>query len=77
MSIDTINERIHFTMHKESLKNHIAHLEKLHEEVKILINDAYKHYFNDVQMTQLKKKRLDLKDQIQHYEKKLKELYGE
>lgn len=54
-----------------SIKHHIEHLEELHRNVDLQIRETFKRYGEDGAVITLKKKKLQLKDQIEFYKKKL------
>lgn len=58
-------------MNKEKMQHHIAHLEQLHDSVDKQIEKVYREYGNDISIQQLKKKKLKLKDEIEHCKKEL------
>ena len=60
-----------FKMNSEKIQHHIKHLEELHKNIDNLIKDSTKHYGNDAEVTQLKKKKLRLKDEIESFKKQL------
>lgn len=54
-----------------SIQHHIEHLQELHRNVDIQIKETQKHYGEDNNVTTLKKKKLQIKDHIEFYKKKL------
>ena len=56
------------------MEEFIMHLEDLHQAVDKQIEVNYRQYDDDIHVRMLKKKKLELKDQIEHYKKKLEEL---
>ena len=56
------------------MEEFIMHLEDLHKAVGKQIEVNYHQYDDDMHVRMLKKKKLELKDQIEHYKKKLEEL---
>ena len=60
-----------FNMNAEKIQHHIKHLEEMHKNVDNLIKDSIKHYGNDAEVAQLKKKKLKLKDEIESFKKQL------
>lgn len=58
-------------MNKEKMQHHIAHLEQLHDSVDKQIEKIYREYGNDISIQQLKKKKLKLKDEIEHCKKEI------
>lgn len=61
-------------MTKREMEEFIMHLEDLHKAVGKQIEVNYNQYDDDIHVRMLKKKKLELKDQIEHYKKKLEEL---
>lgn len=61
-------------MTKREMEEFIMHLEDLHQAVDKQIEVNYRQYDDDMHVRMLKKKKLELKDQIEHYKKKLEEL---
>jgi len=60
-------------MNPVKVEHHIKHLQDLHYSVDLQIKQAFNNYSSDVQIQQLKKKKLQLKDQIDYYKKQLNE----
>jgi len=60
-------------MTKRELQDFIMHLEDIHRAVDKQIEVHYRQYDDDMHVKMLKKKKLDLKDQIEHYTKKLED----
>jgi hypothetical protein len=54
-----------------SIEHHIKHLEEQHRDIDKQIQEDYKHYGNDRLVTTLKKKKLQLKDEIENFKKQL------
>jgi hypothetical protein len=61
-------------MSKRELDDFIAHLENIHRNVDKQIEVNFRQYDDDMHLKMLKKKKLELKDQIEHYKMKRKEL---
>lgn len=61
-------------MTKREMEEFIMHLEDLRQAVDKQIEVNYRQYDDDMHVRMLKKKKLELKDQIEHYKKKLEEL---
>lgn len=59
---------------REKLQHHISHLEEQHRALDREITEADCHWDESVECHELKKKRLRLRDEIESYKKKLKEL---
>ena len=53
-------------MDKLSLEHHLTHLEKVHRELDGEIIKEEKHYGNDALVKSMKKKKLQLKTEIEH-----------
>lgn len=53
-------------MDKLSLEHHLTHLEKVHRELDAEIIKEEKHYGNDALVKTMKKKKLQLKTEIEH-----------
>jgi hypothetical protein len=53
-------------MDKMSLEHHLTHLEKVHRELDGEIIKEEKHYGNDALVKSMKKKKLQLKTEIEH-----------
>lgn len=53
-------------MDKLSLEHHLTHLEKVHRELDAEIIKEEKHYGNDALVKSMKKKKLQLKTEIEH-----------
>jgi hypothetical protein len=59
-------------MSQESLSNHINNLKIKHKELDIQLNELYKHSsISSTTITELKKQKLDIKDEIIKLEKGL------
>jgi len=56
---------------KNKLKHHIKHLEDQHREVDEQIEREYSHFGQDAVVTRLKKRKLELKDDIELMKRKL------
>lgn len=52
-------------MNSEKIKHHIQHLQKEHDELEKDLKEQQKHYGEDRLVTIIKKKKLQLKDEIQ------------
>lgn len=52
-------------MNNEKIKHHIQHLQKEHDELEKDLKEQQKHYGEDRLVTIIKKKKLQLKDEIQ------------
>ena len=60
-------------MTKREMEDFIIHLENVHRNVDKEIDVYFRNYDDDMHVKMLKKKKLELKDQIEHYKKKLEE----
>ena len=60
-----------YNMNAEKIQHHIKHLEELHQNIDKLIKDSIKHYGNDQEVNELKKKKLKLKDEIENFKKQI------
>jgi hypothetical protein len=58
-------------MDKQKLEHHLVHLEKVHRELDAEIIKEEKHYGNDALVTAMKKKKLQLKTEIEHLKTQL------
>jgi hypothetical protein len=58
-------------MNVEKIQHHIKHLEEMHKNIDNLIKDSIKHYGNDQEVIELKKKKLKLKDEIENFKKQI------
>jgi hypothetical protein len=58
-------------MNVEKIQHHIKHLEEMHKNIDNLIKDSIKHYGNDQEVVDLKKKKLKLKDEIENFKKQI------
>lgn len=52
-------------MNNEKIKHHIQHLQKEHDELEKDLKEQQKHYGEDRLVTIIKKKKLQIKDEIQ------------
>jgi hypothetical protein len=59
-------------MNSEKIKHHIQHLEKEHDELEHDLVEQQKHYGEDRLVTIIKKKKLQIKDEIQRMRLKIK-----
>lgn len=57
------------TQQSTKLERHIDHLQEEHDRIDREIRDRYNHYDNDILISDLKKKKLNLKDEIELYKK--------
>jgi hypothetical protein len=60
-----------YDMNVEKIQHHIKHLEEMHRNIDDLIKDSVKHYGNDQEVNELKKKKLRLKDEIENFKKQI------
>jgi hypothetical protein len=58
-------------MDKTKIEHHIKHLETQHRNIDNLIKNSIKHYGNDQEVADLKKKKLRLKDEIEGFKKQI------
>jgi hypothetical protein len=58
-------------MDKSKIEHHIKHLEQQHKNIDGLIKDSIRHYGNDQEVVDLKKKKLKLKDEIEGFKKQI------
>jgi hypothetical protein len=64
-------------MDKLSLEHHLTHLEKVHRELDGEIIKEEKHYGNDALVKTMKKKKLQLKTEIEHLRKTIQYEIGD
>jgi hypothetical protein len=57
------------TQQSTKLERHIDHLQEEHDRIDQEIKDRYKNYDNDILISDLKKKKLNIKDEIELYKK--------
>lgn len=58
-------------MDKLKIQHHIKHLQELHDDLDKQIQEQFSHYGNDRLVTELKKKKLKLKDEIEGFKNQL------
>lgn len=58
-------------MTKEKIEKHIKHLQEKHRDLEKEIAELNKHYEEDLHINTIKKKKLKLKDEIEHFKKQL------
>lgn len=51
------------------LERHLDHLQEEHDRIDQEIRDRYKNYDNDILINDLKKRKLNIKDEIELYKK--------
>jgi uncharacterized protein YdcH (DUF465 family) len=56
---------------KEKLQNHIEHLKEKHKEVDKLLIEADAHWEDNERINNLKKQKLQIKDEIARLEKQI------
>jgi hypothetical protein len=62
---------------KEKLEHHIKHLQEQHAILDKQIDEAEQSgHFNDDELNNLKKKRLSIRDEIEHHKKQIEKLDG-
>ena len=59
------------TQQSTKVERHIQHLQEVHDDLDKEIEKQYKEYGNDSLVQTLKKKKLHLKDEIEHYKNTL------
>ena len=59
---------------REKMIHHIESLREKHDELDYKIKESYEHRLNDIQLEELKKKKLKIKDDIELSLNKLKKL---
>jgi hypothetical protein len=57
------------TQQSTKLERHIDHLQEEHNNLDREIKDRYKNYDNDILIRDLKRKKLNIKDEIENYKK--------
>jgi hypothetical protein len=50
---------------REKLENHIKHLQEKHDLLDVKITEAHKNYKSDIEVEDLKKLKLQLRDEIE------------
>lgn len=58
-------------MDKLKIQHHIKHLQELHDDLDKEIQTQYKKYGEDRLVTELKKKKLKLKDEIEGFKNQI------
>ncbi len=58
-------------MNREKIEHHIKHLQKKHDELDRLIQEEYDRYQDDKAVSNLKKEKLQLKDENEKFKKDL------
>lgn len=61
-------------MNIEKLQHHVNHLQQQHDDLDKQIQADFSNYKNDDKLTDLKKKKLHLRDEIELFKKQIKEL---
>jgi hypothetical protein len=61
-------------MNELSIKHHIKHLEDMHKDLDKQVQEDYKHFGNDNLVSVLKKKKLQIKDDIERLKRQLETL---
>lgn len=61
-------------MNIEKLQHHVNHLQQQHDDLDKQIQTDFTNYENDGKLTDLKKKKLHLRDEIELFKKQIKEL---
>ena len=62
------------TQQSTKLEGHIQHLQQIHDDLDKQIEEDIKNYKEDRLVIALKKRKLQLKDEIRHYQKELEDL---
>ena len=57
------------TQQSTKIDRHIDHLKQEHDNLDKEIKDRYKNYDSDILISDLKKKKLNIKDEIENYKK--------
>jgi hypothetical protein len=60
-------------MNREKIEHHLVHLEKNHRELDTEIIKEEKHYGNDALVKVMKKKKLQLKTEIENLKRQLED----
>lgn len=60
-------------MDSEQTLRHVNHLQQVHDDLDKQIKEEYIRYGNDALVQTLKKKKLALKDEIEHFRKQVHE----
>jgi hypothetical protein len=58
-------------MDREKIQNHIKHLQEKHDNLDRLIQEEHNRYQDDRAVSNLKKEKLGLKDEIEKFKKDL------
>ncbi len=58
-------------MNREKLEHHIKHLQEKHDALDRLIQEEYNRYQDDKAVSDLKKEKLALRDEIEKFKKDL------
>ena len=61
-------------MNAEKLRHHIKHLQEMHDDLDVQIQKDYARFKDDALVTYLKKKKLQLKDEIESFKRQIQEL---
>lgn len=60
---------------REKLEHHITHLQKQHDQIDNILNDEFEYRFRgDKELTEMKKQKLHLKDEIEKFKRQIEEL---
>lgn len=60
---------------KEKLVHHIKHLQQQHDQFDSILGDEHEYmYRSDLEITEMKKQKLHLKDEIEKFKKQMEEL---
>lgn len=58
-------------MNREKIQHHIKHLQEKHDELDRLIQEEFNRYQDDRSVSNLKKEKLVLRDEIEKFKKDL------
>ena len=58
-------------MNKEKIEHHIKHLEQLHKRTEVELQKEQNFHNNEPKVTELKKNKLKLKDEIEKLKKQI------
>ena len=61
-------------MNAEKLRHHVKHLQEMHDDLDVQIQKDYERFKDDALVTFLKKKKLQLRDEIEHFKRQIEQL---
>ena len=61
-------------MNAEKLRHHVTHLQEVHDDLDKQIQKDYAKYNDDALVTFLKKKKLQLRDEIESFKRQIADL---